>query len=71
MYLLVCMQIWFQSVREKVLTYPCFNQVRGVEAVHPASRNKQIMGDHGSKDGREVTLRTHDCEVVCFVPNVG
>ena len=71
MYLLVFMQICFHSVREKVLTYPCVNQVRGVEIVDPASCNKQIMSDHVSKDGRGVTLRTRDCEVVCFVPNIG
>ena len=69
MHALVCVQIWFYVVRVKVLTYPCFNQVR-VEAIHPASRNKQIMDDHAREDGREVIRRTRDCEVVCFVPVV-
>ena len=70
MHALVCVQIWFCVVCIKVLTYPCFNQVR-VEAVHPANRNKQIMDDHAREDGREAIRRTRDCEVVCFVFDVG
>ena len=66
MHALVCVQIWFLFVRVKVLTYPCFNQIRGDEAVHPASRNKQKMGDHAREDGQEAIRRTSDCEVVCL-----